>query len=246
MGLDKQVAIVTGAAQGIGAGIAQRLAAAGATVAVTDVRLAAVEATAQRLAELGANVAAFESDVTDTQQAQRTVDQVLNRFGRVDILVNNAGITRDGLLLRMSEQDWDAVIAVNLKGVFNFTKAVARTMLKQKGGCIVNVASIVGLRGNAGQVNYAASKAGVIAATKSLAKELAPRNIRVNAVAPGYIQTAMTEALDDKTREGLLAMIPAGRLGMPEDVAGAVLFLVSPEAGYITGEVLRIDGGLAM
>jgi 3-oxoacyl-[acyl-carrier protein] reductase len=244
--LDEKVAIVTGAAQGIGAAIAERLGSEGATAALVDVKLEGAEATAARLVQRGARAEAYVADVSDPELAQSVVDRVAERFGRVDILVNNAGIARDALLLRMSVQDWDAVMAVNLKGVFNFTKAVARTMLKQRAGVIVNVASVVGLRGNAGQINYAASKAGVIAATKSAARELASRGIRVNAVAPGFIQTAMTQALNEKARQAQLDKIPAGRLGTPEDVASAVLFLVSPDASYVTGEVLRVDGGLGM
>jgi 3-oxoacyl-[acyl-carrier protein] reductase len=209
--LDGKVAIVTGGAQGIGAAITERLAREGATVAVVDISSEGAARVAQRLRDAGAEAEAYPADVSNTQQAQEVVSEVHKRFGRIDILVNNAGITRDGLMLRMSEDDWDSVLGVNLKGVFNFTKAVARTMMRQKSGSIVNVSSVVGLRGNAGQINYAASKAGVIGATKSAAKELAPRGIRVNAVAPGFI-----------------------------------LFLVSDDASYVTGEVLRIDGGMAM
>jgi 3-oxoacyl-[acyl-carrier protein] reductase len=172
--------------------------------------------------------------------------EIVKHFGRVDILVNNAGITRDGLLLTMSEQDWDLVIAVNLKSIFNFTKAVSRQMIRQKSGSIVNVSSVVGLMGNPGQINYAASKAGVIGATKSSAKELASRNIRANAVCPGYIQTAMTERLDEKAKQALIEYIPAKALGLPADVANAVLFLASDLASYVTGETLRVDGGMAM
>jgi 3-oxoacyl-[acyl-carrier protein] reductase len=244
--LDRRVAVVTGGAQGIGAAIAQRLASEGASIAVVDLHLTQAQTQAARLRELGVTSTAFEVDVANTDQVAQVVTAIAEQFGRIDILVNNAGITRDALIIRMSERDWDAVLDVNLKGVFNFTKAVARGMMKQRSGTIVNVSSVVGLHGNAGQMNYAASKAGVIGATKSAAKELAPRNIRVNAVAPGYIQTAMTDALDEKTRTVLLGAIPAERLGTPDDVANAVLFLVSDRASYVTGEVLRVDGGMAM
>ncbi len=244
--LQDKVAIVTGAAQGIGAAIAGRFAAEGATLSLVDVDQAGVEATAGRLAAIGAGCHARRADVTSGEEVKAVVEETVERFGRIDILVNNAGITRDGLLIRMSEQDWDTVLAVNLKGVFLFTKAVARVMMKQRSGAIVNVSSVVGLRGNAGQMNYAASKAGVVGATKSAAKELASRGIRVNAVAPGFIQTAMTEALNEKTKSALLQAIPAARLGGVDDVASAVLFLASDQASYITGEVLRVDGGLAM
>jgi 3-oxoacyl-[acyl-carrier protein] reductase len=244
--LDKKVALVTGAAQGIGAAIAERLAAEGAAVAAVDINLEKVEETAARLRQLGVESQAYQVDVSNTEAVKQVTAEIVKRFGRVDILVNNAGITRDGLLLTMSEQDWDLVIAVNLKSIFNFTKAVSRQMIKQKSGSIVNVSSVVGLMGNPGQINYAASKAGVIGATKSSAKELASRNIRANAVCPGYIQTAMTERLDEKAKQALIEYIPAKALGLPADVANAVLFLASDLASYVTGETLRVDGGMAM
>ena len=244
--LEKKVALVTGAAQGIGAAIAERLAAEGAAVAAVDINLEKAEETAARLRELGVEARAYLVDVSNTEAVKQVVAEIVKAFGRVDILVNNAGITRDGLLLTMSEQDWDLVIAVNLKSIFNFTKAISRQMIKQKSGAIVNVSSVVGLMGNPGQINYAASKAGVIGATKSSAKELASRNIRVNAVCPGYIQTAMTERLDEKARQALIEYIPAKALGQPADVANAVLFLASDLASYVTGETLRVDGGMAM
>jgi 3-oxoacyl-[acyl-carrier protein] reductase len=244
--LDKKVAIVTGAARGIGAKIAERLAQEGASIVVVDIDEALAAEQAKVLSDMGIEVASHVVDVSSTDAVKELVTEVIKRFARVDILVNNAGITRDGLLLTMSERDWDAVIAVNLKSVFNFTKAIARPMIKQKGGSIINISSVVGLMGNAGQFNYAASKAGVIGATKSAAKELAGRNIRVNAIAPGYIQTAMTEKLDEKARQILLGHIPAKRLGQPEDVANAALFLASDLSSYVTGEVLRVDGGMAM
>jgi 3-oxoacyl-[acyl-carrier protein] reductase len=244
--LDKKVALVTGAAQGIGAAIAERLAAEGAAVAVVDINREKAEETAARLRQLGVEAQAYQVDVSNTEAVKQVTAEIVKRFGRVDILVNNAGITRDGLLLTMSEQDWDLVIAVNLKSIFNFTKAVSRQMIRQKSGSIVNVSSVVGLMGNPGQINYAASKAGVIGATKSSAKELASRNIRANAVCPGYIQTAMTERLDEKAKQALIEYIPAKALGLPADVANAVLFLASDLASYVTGETLRVDGGMAM
>jgi 3-oxoacyl-[acyl-carrier protein] reductase len=244
--LANKVAIVTGGAQGIGAAIAQRFAAEGASVAVVDINLEKAHETTENVRSLGVEAEAYHVDVANTEEVKNVVSDIVKRFGRVDLLVNNAGITRDGLLLTMSEQDWDLVIAVNLKSIFNFTKAVARQMIKQKSGSIVNVSSVVGLRGNPGQINYSASKAGVIGATKSSAKELASRNIRVNAVCPGYIQTAMTEQLDEKAKQALLDYIPAKKLGLPADVANAALFLASDLASYVTGETLRVDGGMAM
>jgi len=244
--LDSKVAIVTGGARGIGAKIVERFSEHGARVAVVDIDQAAAEETAKVLSEKGTEAVAYGVDVANTDAVKDLVTEVVKHFGRVDVLVNNAGITRDGLLLTMSERDWDLVIAVNLKSIFNFIKAIARPMIKQKGGSIINISSVVGLFGNAGQINYSASKAGVIGATKSAAKELASRNIRVNAIAPGYIQTAMTDKLDEKARSILLDHIPAKTLGQPSDVANAALFLASDWASYITGEVLRVDGGMAM
>jgi 3-oxoacyl-[acyl-carrier protein] reductase len=244
--LEGKVAIVTGGAQGIGAAIALRLAQEGATVAVLDVNLERATSTAGELEQAGHKAKPYRVDVSSFDDVHAVFAKIVEDLARVDILVNNAGVTRDGLLIRMSEQDWDTVIAINLKGVFNCTHAVARQMIKQKAGTIVNISSVVGLFGNAGQFNYAASKAGVIGATKASAKELASRNIRVNAVAPGYIQTAMTAALDESIKTALLTRIPAGRLGVPEDVAAAVVFLASDLAQYITGEVLRVDGGMAI
>jgi 3-oxoacyl-[acyl-carrier protein] reductase len=247
MGLvDKKVAVVTGGAQGIGAAIVDRLASEGASVAVVDINGEKAKEVALAAQQKGVEAESYQVDVSDTEAVKSMVGEITKRFGRVDILVNNAGITRDGLLMTMSEKDWDLVLSVNLKSVFNFTKAIARPMVKQKGGSIINVSSVVGLMGNGGQANYSASKAGVIGITKSSAKELAGRNIRVNAVAPGYIQTAMTEKLDEKARTALMDGIPSNRLGTPEDVANAVLFLASDLASYVTGEVLRVDGGMAM
>ncbi|MBN1918804.1 MAG: 3-oxoacyl-[acyl-carrier-protein] reductase [Verrucomicrobia bacterium] len=244
--LDGKVAMVTGAAQGIGAAVAERLTSEGAALAALDINLQKAQETAERVRQAGGQAEAYQVDVSNTEAVKNVVAQVVSRFGRVDVLVNNAGVTRDGLLITMSEQDWDLVIAVNLKSIFNFTKAVSRQMMKQKSGAIINVSSVVGLMGNAGQINYAASKAGVIGATKSSAKELAARSIRVNAVAPGYIQTAMTDKLSEKARQALIDYIPAKQLGDPADVANAVLFLASDLSSYITGEVIRVDGGMAM
>jgi 3-oxoacyl-[acyl-carrier protein] reductase len=247
MGLvDKKVAVVTGGAQGIGAAIVDRLASEGASIAVVDINGEKAKEVALAAQQKGVEAECYVVDVSDTEAVKNLVGEVTKRFGRIDILVNNAGITRDGLLMTMSEKDWDLVLAVNLKSVFNFTKAVARPMVKQKGGSIINVSSVVGLMGNGGQVNYSASKAGVIGITKSSAKELSGRNIRVNAIAPGYIQTAMTEKLDEKARSALMEVIPSKQLGKPEDVANAVLFLASDLSSYVTGEVLRVDGGMAM
>lgn len=247
MGLvDKKVAIVTGGAQGIGAAIVTRLASEGAFIAVVDINEEKAAEMAAKVRELGVEAESYKVDVSNTEAVKTLVAEITKRFGRIDILVNNAGITRDGLLMTMSEQDWDLVLSVNLKSVFNFTKAVARPMVKQKGGSIINISSVVGLMGNGGQLNYSASKAGVIGVTKSSAKELSARNIRVNAIAPGYIQTAMTDKLDEKAREALMAHIPTKRLGQPEDVANAVLFLASDLSSYVTGETIRVDGGMAM
>jgi len=215
-------------------------------VAVVDIDQSAADDLAKTFSSKGTDAAAYGVDVSNTDAVKELVAEVVKRFGRVDILVNNAGITRDGLLLTMSERDWDMVINVNLKSIFNFTKAIARPMIKQKSGSIINISSVVGLFGNAGQINYSASKAGVIGATKSAAKELASRNIRVNAIAPGYIQTAMTDKLDEKAKNMLLSLIPAKTLGQPNDVANAALFLASEMSTYITGEVIRVDGGMAM
>lgn len=247
MGLvEKKVAVVTGGAQGIGAAIVDRLASEGATIAVVDINAEKASEVAAAVKQKGVDAESYKVDVADTEAVKTLIAEIVKRFGRIDILVNNAGITRDGLLMTMSEADWDLVISVNLKSIFNFTKAVSRPMIKQKAGSIINISSVVGLMGNAGQINYAASKAGVIGVTKSSAKELGSRNIRVNAVAPGYIVTPMTHKLDEKARTALIEAIPTKQLGQPEDVANAVLFLASDLASYVTGEVLRVDGGMAM
>ena len=244
--LDNKVAIVTGGARGIGEAISLRLAAEGARIAIVDIMLDVAEATAQKFAGLGYEAKAYAANVAKVEDADATVKQVIADFGRVDILVNNAGITKDNLIMRMSEAEWDAVIAVNLKGTFNFTKAVVSPMGRQRAGKIVNVASVVGRMGNAGQANYSASKAGVIALTKSTAKEYGARNIQVNAVAPGFIETEMTAKLPQSVRDTFMMVIPAKRPGKPEDVANVVAFLCSSDADYVTGQVLNIDGGMLM
>ena len=242
--LSGKVALVTGGSRGIGKAVASRLAGAGARVALVDVvDPEQVEATAR---EIGGGAIAVQANVVDVDDVGAAVSQVEEQLGPIDVLVNNAGITRDGLLIRMTEEAWTAVLDVNLRGVFNMTKAVARGMMKRRGGRVVNIASVVGITGNAGQANYSASKAGVIGFTKSVAKELAARNVLVNAVAPGFIDTDMTRALPEAARETLLKLIPLGRLGAAEDVANAVLFLSSDLAAYVTGQVVVVDGGMVM
>jgi 3-oxoacyl-[acyl-carrier protein] reductase len=241
-----KIALVTGAAQGIGKAVALLLAQNGADIVVSDINLEKAEETAKEIQGLGRKAQAVRVDVATLGDVEKMVEAILAQFGKVDILVNNAGIARDKLILRMSEEDWDAVLNINLKGTFNCTKAVVRYMSKQKSGKIVNIASVVGEMGNAGQANYAASKAGVIGFTKTIAREFAQRGINVNAIAPGYIETPMTDALPDKVKEELRRLIPMDRLGKPEDVAEAVLFLVSESANYITGQVLNVNGGIYM
>lgn len=247
MNLSDRTALVTGGTRGIGRAIVLALANAGAKVAFTY-RSSDAEAEALRdeLTALGVEALAFKGDAADMEHATSTVDAVVKAWGRLDILVNNAGITRDNLMLRMSEQDWDAVIGTNLKAVFNFSKASYRTFMKQRSGRIVTISSVVGVMGNPGQTNYAASKAGIIGFSKSLAKELGSRGITVNVVAPGFVATDMTAALNDAAKDAMLGSVPLGRAATPEDIAGAVLFLASPLASYITGHVLHVDGGLAM
>jgi 3-oxoacyl-[acyl-carrier protein] reductase len=244
--LANQVAVVTGAGRGIGQSIALKLAAAGANIAVVDLKPEFCTETVQKVEALGRKAWSFAANVSEAASVDAAVDQILAATTKVDILVNNAGITKDGLLMRMSEADWDAVLDINLKGTFLFTKAFSRPFLKQRSGRIVNIASVIGIMGNAGQCNYGASKAGVIGFTKSAARELASRGITVNAIAPGFIETAMTAKISPEAREALLKQIPLGTLGQPEDVAEAVLFLASPAARYITGQVLPVDGGMAM
>jgi 3-oxoacyl-[acyl-carrier protein] reductase len=240
------VALVTGAAQGIGKAISLLLAKHGADIVVSDILLEKATETAKEIETMGRKAMAVRVDVSKLGDVEQMVDAILKQFGKIDILVNNAGITRDKLILRMSEEDWDAVINVNLKGTFNCTRAVVRHMAKQRYGKIVSIASVTGEMGNAGQVNYAASKAGVIGLTKTIAREFAQRGINVNAIAPGYIQTPMTDVLSDKVKEDLKRLIPMDRLGQPGDVAEAVLFLVSDRSSYITGHVLNVNGGIYM
>lgn len=243
------VALVTGASRGIGAAIARGLASQGYAVAVncsSEASMTAARELAAELSGMGVEAAAFKADVSDFDQAQGLVAEVMQKWGRLDVLVNNAGITRDGLLLRMSEEAFDSVIAVNLKGAFNCLRHAAPVMMRQRCGSIVNLSSVVGLHGNAGQANYAASKAGIVGLTRSAAKELAPRGIRVNAVAPGFIDTDMTRQMSEKARQAAAERIGLGHLGAPEDVAEAVCFLAGEKARYITGQVLAIDGGLQL
>lgn len=242
--LQGKVALVTGAAQGIGKAISLGLAKEGAQIALCDVNLALAEKTAEEIRNLGTKAKAYGVNVADALEVDKVVGDVVREFGRIDILVNNAGITRDALLLRMEEDAWDAVLAVNLKGTFLFSKACARLMVKQRAGRIVNISSVSGQRGNPGQANYAASKAGIIGFTKSLAKELGARGITVNAIAPGFIQTAMTENLPQDVKDSYLKQIPLGRMGAPEDVAGAVVFLSSSDGAYISGQILGVNGGM--
>ncbi len=246
MKLSGKVALVTGAAQGIGRAIALLLARNGADIVVSDINLEKAEETAKEIRAIGPNAISVKVDVANLSDVERMVEGILEKLAKIDILVNNAGITRDKLVLRMTEEDWDAVLGVNLKGTFNCTKAVLRHMAKPRSGKIVNIASVVGEMGNAGQANYSASKAGVIGLTKTVAREYAQRGINVNAIAPGYIETPMTDALPEKAKEELKKLIPMERLGKPEDVAEAVLFLVSEESSYVTGQVLNVNGGIYM
>src|SRR5574341_1620271 len=246
MSLAGKTAIVTGAAQGIGRAIAEALAHAGADVVVADLDPGRSQETVTAITQSGRKALNVKVNVADWNDAKGMVDHVLKEWGKIDILVNNAGITRDGLLVRMKEEDWNLVLQVNLNGTFHCTKAVLQPMTKQRYGRIVNIASIVGAMGNAGQANYAASKAAVIGFTKTVAREYASRQVTVNAVAPGFIDTAMTQGLPADVKETLQKQIPLGRLGQPSDVAEAVRFLVSDEAGYITGQVLHVNGGMLM
>ena len=245
--LDGKCALVTGASRGIGRAVALKLASEGAKVALNFAgNEAAANEVRQEIEAMGGQAILVKADVADEAAVQDMVQKTADAFGRIDILVNNAGITRDGLLARMKEEDWDAVLSTNLKGVFLTTKAVAKLMMKQRAGRIVNMASVVGVTGNAGQANYSAAKAGVIGFTKTIARELASRGVTVNAVAPGFIDTDMTSVLSDKAKEAALTGIPLGRMGTPEDVAAAVLFLASDQASYVTGQVLHVDGGMVM
>lgn len=244
--LVNKVAIVTGSAQGIGKAIALKLAGAGANIVVTDTNAEGIEQTSNEIKSLGCKTIAVRCNVSEGKEVDELLKKTQEAFSTIDILVNNAGITRDNLLIRMDEKDWDLVLSVNLKGSFLVTKAVSQVMMRQRYGRIVNVASVVGLMGNAGQVNYAASKGGLIAFTKSVAKELASRNITCNAVAPGFIETPMTENLPDKVKESYIKAIPLNRFGSADDVASAILFLASEDSGYITGQIIGIDGGMFM
>lgn len=246
MGLLGKVAVVTGAAQGIGRAIATRLAQDGADVVVADVDAGRSQETVAAIQALGRRALNVKVNVADWNDAKGMVDQVLKEWGQLDILVNNAGITRDGLLLRMKEDDWNLVLQVNLNGTFHCTKAVLQPMTKQRSGRIINIASVVGVMGNVGQANYAASKAAVIGFTKTVAREYASRAVTVNAVAPGFIDTSMTQGLSAEVKEMLQKQIPLGRLGQPDDIAAAVRFLASDEAAYITGQVLHVNGGMLM
>ncbi|MCH5304183.1 MAG: 3-oxoacyl-[acyl-carrier-protein] reductase [Ruminococcus sp.] len=247
MDFKNKVAVVTGGYSGIGRAVSEKLASLGADIALVGIgsqedKNAALEA----VSALGVKVNAYDCDVSNFEAGEAVIKEIISEYGKIDILVNNAGITRDKLMLNMPEADFDAVINVNLKGAFNMTKHVYKPFMRQRSGRIVNLASIVGINGNAGQSNYCASKAGLIGLTKSVAKELAPRGVTVNAVAPGYIDTAMTQALSDKVKDEIAASIPMKRRGLPEDVANVIAFLCSDYASYVTGEVIRVDGGIAM
>lgn len=246
MGLQGKVAVVTGAAQGIGRAIAEALARDGADVAVADLDAGRSQETVAAVQTLGRRALNVKVNVAEWSDAKAMAEQIIKEWGKIDILVNNAGITRDGLLLRMKEEDWNLVLQVNLNGTFHCTKAVLQPMTKQRYGRIINIASIVGVMGNVGQANYAASKAAVIGFTRTVAREYASRAVTVNAVAPGFIDTAMTQGLSPDVKDGLQKQIPLGRLGQPEDIAAAVRFLASDEAAYITGQILHVNGGMLM
>ena len=244
--LENKVAIITGASRGIGKVIAEQTAKAGAITVCISRSHADVEKVAKYINEQGFTAIAMACDIINGEQYQELVKSVNEKFGSIDILVNNAGVTKDGLIMRMSEDDWDVVINTNLKGAFNGTKAVTRHMMKQRSGRIINISSVVGLTGNAGQANYAASKAGLIGLTKATAKELASRGITANCIAPGYIETDMTNQLPEKIKNALIEQIPLGRIGQATDIAAVVRFLASEEAGYITGQTFTVDGGMVM
>jgi len=246
MRLKDKVALITGGARGIGRSIALAFAQEGADIVVADVNMEEAKKTALDIEQLGRRSLALEMDVTDYTKVEGVVNKILDKFTKVDILVNNAGITKDNLLLRMSQAEWDAVLNVNLKGTFNCIKAVSRPMIKQRSGKIINIASVIGIIGNPGQANYSASKAGIIALTKTAAKELASRNINVNAIAPGFIQTEMTARLSEELKQKMKEAIPLNKFGSPEDVAAACVFLASEDSRYITGQTIVVDGGMVM
>ncbi len=246
MRIKDKVALITGAARGIGKEIAIAFAKEGANLAICDVDAASIDQTVKELGNLGVRCEGFVNDVTNLSQTAEMVNKILDKFNKIDIVVNNAGITRDNLILRMNEEEWDKVISVNLKGTFNCIKAVSRSFLKQRFGKIINIASIIGIMGNAGQANYAASKAGIIGLTKAVAREFASRNINVNAIAPGFIETAMTAKLPKEVQEKMLSAIPLARFGKAQDVANLCIFLASEDSSYITGQTFIIDGGMLM
>lgn len=246
MRLKDKVALITGAARGIGREIAIAFAKEGANLAICDVDAASIDQTVKELINLGVKADGFVNDVTNLSQTAEMVNKILDKFNKIDIVVNNAGITRDNLILKMSEEEWDKVISVNLKGAFNCIKAISRSFLKQRFGKIINIASIIGIMGNAGQANYAASKAGIIGLTKAVAREFASRNINVNAIAPGFIETAMTAKLPQEVQDKMLSAIPLARFGKAQDVANLCLFLASEDSSYITGQTFIIDGGMLM
>ncbi len=246
MNLNGQVALVTGSGRGIGKAIAMALAKDGADLAISDIDLDSASQTADEIKGLGRDAIAIKADVSNSAGVEEMFKSIIDKFGKIDILINNAGITRDGLLIRMKDEDWNLVLKINLDGAFYCSRAAGKLMMKQRSGRIVNIASIVGVMGNAGQVNYSASKAGLIGLTKSSARELASRGVTVNAIAPGFIDTAMTQALNDKVKEKLMEQIPMGRLGTADDIANSIRFLVAPEASYITGQVIHVNGGMLM
>ncbi len=247
LSLEKRTALVTGAARGIGKAIAENLAERGANIVVVDLELESAEKVAQEIAQkTGKKVLALKADVSDNASVKAMVKEALKKFGKIDILVNNAGITRDGLLMRMKEKDWDLVLDINLKGAFNCAQALTRSMMKARYGRIINITSVSGIVGQAGQTNYSSSKAGLIGFTKALAKEVGARGITVNAVAPGFIETVLTEDLPEEIKDFSIKITPLGRFGKPEDIANAVAFLAAEESSFITGVVLKVDGGMVM